>query len=62
MLSGKQGADMDFAAMSDVDLHEELDAMRVALKVSQSSEAEARLRQKIAAAEKELEKRNAHRT
>ncbi len=52
---------MDFAEMSDVKLGEELDAMRVALKASQASDAETRLRQKIIAAEKELEKRNAHR-
>jgi hypothetical protein len=53
---------VNFSELSEVELHEELEAMRVALKGSQSSEAETRLRQKIAAAEKELEKRHAHRT
>ena len=53
---------MDFSKMSDIELSEELEAMRVALNTSQTSDAEARLRQKIIVAEKELEKRHAARS
>jgi hypothetical protein len=60
MLSGKQEAAVDFSDWPDSKLREELEAMRSALNVTQTSEAEARLRQKIDAAEKELEKRDAH--
>ncbi len=53
---------MDFSQFSDDKLHEELEAMRLALQASQTVDAEARLRQKIDAAEKELDKRNADRS
>ena len=62
MLSGKQKVAVDFSDWDESKLREELDAMRDALNFSQTSESEARLRQKIDAAEKELEKRHAHRT
>ncbi len=52
---------MDFSSFSDDALREELEAMRVALLASQTSDAEARLRQKIDTAERELDKRNAYR-
>ena len=53
---------MDFADWSDAKLHEEIKAMELALGASQSTESEARLRQKLAAAQAELEKRDAKRS
>jgi hypothetical protein len=62
MLTAKQEIAMDFASFTDDALREELEAMRLALRASQSSESEARLRRKIDAAERELDKRDAYRS
>jgi hypothetical protein len=61
MLGARQGILMDFTHFPDDKLREEIEAMQLALSVPQSSDSEDRLRQKIDAARRELEKRDANR-
>lgn len=59
ILGGKLETAVDYTTISEDALREELEAMRSALQAFQTSDSEARLRLKIEAAERELDKRNA---